>query len=111
MGLWPRCSVRPQYSEAHPHTHPRTHPHTTLSLLIMCHVCVYPVFIYFVHAMTDISLHGCMILPSVPSAADAPKYSWRGMMIDTSRHWIEVPKILQLLDGMCVLQLHGHSLS
>ena len=32
--------------------------------------------------------------------ADAPLYSWRGHMLDTSRHFIPVEQILTLLDGM-----------
>ncbi|MGA9271401.1 MAG: family 20 glycosylhydrolase, partial [Lutimonas sp.] len=42
---------------------------------------------------------------------DAPRYPWRGLMIDVSRHWIPKEVILRNLDGMAAVKmnvLHFH---
>lgn len=53
---------------------------------------------------TDLKAH---VLDWVPlKIEDAPRYSWRGYMLDTSRHFIPVPEILQLLDGMYAAKLN-----
>jgi len=38
--------------------------------------------------------------------ADAPRYEWRGLMLDTSRHFFEVPTILRLTDWMADYKLN-----
>lgn len=38
--------------------------------------------------------------------SDAPVYSYRGLMIDTGRHFISVPKIQHILDGLAMLKLN-----
>ncbi len=37
---------------------------------------------------------------------DAPRYSWRGFMIDESRHFFGKKKVLQVLDQMALLKLN-----
>ena len=37
---------------------------------------------------------------------DAPRYAWRGMMLDVSRHFFDKPTILQLLDWMAAYKLN-----
>ncbi len=37
---------------------------------------------------------------------DAPRYAWRGLMIDVCRHWIPKAVILRNLDGMAALKLN-----
>lgn len=42
---------------------------------------------------------------------DAPIYPWRGVMIDTSRHWLPVDDILRTIDGLAynkLNKLHVH---
>ena len=44
---------------------------------------------------------GTRVLDFVPMAiGDAPRFKWRGNMLDTSRHFVPVEEILQLLDGL-----------
>lgn len=38
---------------------------------------------------------------------DSPKYQWRGLMLDVSRHFIEKHKILQILDWMAFYKLNS----
>lgn len=37
---------------------------------------------------------------------DKPRYQWRGLMIDTSRHYLEVDTILRIIDGMSFHKLN-----
>jgi len=37
---------------------------------------------------------------------DAPRYPWRGLMIDVSRHWIPKEVILRNLDGMAAVKMN-----
>lgn len=37
---------------------------------------------------------------------DAPRYGWRGLMLDVSRHFFDKPTILQLLDSMADYKLN-----
>ena len=37
---------------------------------------------------------------------DHPRYSWRGLMIDVSRHWIPKDVILRNLDAMAKLKMN-----
>jgi len=47
------------------------------------------------------------VLDVVPLAiSDAPRFPWRGFMLDTSRHFIPVDRILTLLDGMYAAKLN-----
>ena len=41
------------------------------------------------------------VIPSTPIAiSDAPRFAWRGVLVDTARHYITVPMILHILDAM-----------
>eukprot|EP01105_Mastigella_eilhardi_P010891 TRINITY_DN251_c0_g1_i2.p1 TRINITY_DN251_c0_g1~~TRINITY_DN251_c0_g1_i2.p1 ORF type:complete len:485 (+),score=116.58 TRINITY_DN251_c0_g1_i2:30-1484(+) len=42
---------------------------------------------------------------------DAPRYPWRGMLVDTARHFIPLDKLKQLVDGLSAMKfnvLHLH---
>ena len=38
--------------------------------------------------------------------ADAPRFKWRGHMLDTSRHFVPIDDILSLLDGLYAAKLN-----
>jgi hexosaminidase len=41
------------------------------------------------------------VIPFAPiSISDAPRFAWRGVLVDTARHYITVPMILHILDAM-----------
>ena len=48
---------------------------------------------------------GANILPAV-TISDAPRFRWRGLMIDCGRHFEPVPVILRTLDGMEAVKLN-----
>jgi hexosaminidase len=71
------------------------------------------------HAKTDIgALHGLETLLQLlqPSASnyifpavhieDAPRFPWRGLMLDSGRHFLPVANILRTLDGMAAVKLN-----
>lgn len=37
---------------------------------------------------------------------DRPRFAWRGLMIDSSRHWMPLPVILRNLDAMAAVKLN-----
>lgn len=37
---------------------------------------------------------------------DAPRFPWRGLMLDLARHWIPVDAVLRTLEGMAALKLN-----
>ena len=48
---------------------------------------------------------GTWIIPEV-EIKDQPRYQWRGMMIDVSRHWIPKEVILRNLEAMATLKMN-----
>ena len=41
------------------------------------------------------------LLPNLPLVVhDAPRLRWRGLLLDSARHFVPVPSILRLIDGM-----------
>lgn len=49
--------------------------------------------------------NGAAVLPAV-SIDDAPRFRWRGLMIDSGRHFQPIPVILRTLDGMAAVKLN-----
>jgi hexosaminidase len=37
---------------------------------------------------------------------DAPKFAWRGILIDTDRHWLSLPTIMQIIDALTYAKLN-----
>ena len=66
------------------------------------------------HALRSLSqlVHGCGVLPSAPvDISDTPRFPWRGMMLDLSRHYLPLPKLQAVVDAIseCKLNvLHAH---
>ena len=43
--------------------------------------------------------------------ADAPKFAWRGILIDSDRHWLSLPAVKNIIDGLTYAKmnvLHWH---
>ncbi|EPS31556.1 Beta-hexosaminidase 1 [Penicillium oxalicum] len=65
-----------------------------------------------IHAMTTLQQlvisdgHGNLIIEQPVKIQDAPLYPYRGIMIDTGRNFISVPKILEQIDGMALSKLN-----
>jgi len=70
-----------------------------------------------IHALSSAgAFYGCQTLrqlagpgaPEIPfvKIEDAPRYAWRGLMLDVSRHFFDKPAILQLLDWMAEYKLN-----
>ncbi|ETI28395.1 hypothetical protein G647_00844 [Cladophialophora carrionii CBS 160.54] len=49
---------------------------------------------------------GGLIIEQPVSITDAPLYPYRGVMIDTGRNFISIPKILEQIDGMALSKLN-----
>lgn len=45
---------------------------------------------------------------AIPAVAiqDSPRFSWRGLMIDTARHFLPLQTILHALDGMAAMKMN-----
>jgi hexosaminidase len=52
------------------------------------------------------------LLPGLPIAIrDGPRFPWRGLLLDSSRHFIPLDSLLQVVDGLAALKmntLHWH---
>ena len=48
---------------------------------------------------------GRKALPGV-LIADAPRFAWRGLMVDVARHFISMPTLLRTLDAMALVKLN-----
>ena len=51
------------------------------------------------------NIRGACVLPAI-SIKDAPRFRWRGFMLDVSRHFEPLPVIERTLDGMAVAKLN-----
>ena len=40
------------------------------------------------------------------SVSDRPRFAWRGLLIDTARHYLPLPSLLAMLDAMAALKLN-----
>lgn len=49
--------------------------------------------------------NGSAVIPVV-TVDDAPRFRWRGLMIDSGRHFEPIPVILRTLDGMAAVKLN-----
>ena len=48
-----------------------------------------------------------LLVPGLPIAlSDYPRFKWRGVMLDTARHFISVKKILHIIDAMQSMKLN-----
>lgn len=52
----------------------------------------------------DAGQYGVAAVPLV--IADAPKFAWRGILIDTDRHWLSLPHIYRIIDAMGYAKLN-----
>lgn len=57
-------------------------------------------------ALTAACGHSGWLLSSPVHVSDAPVYSYRGLMIDTGRHYMTPSRIRSVLDGMAMLKLN-----
>jgi len=53
---------------------------------------------------TSLQTHVAEVVPL--AVDDAPAFAWRGVMVDTSRHFVPVATLLQTLDGMYAAKLN-----
>ncbi|GIR63814.1 MAG: hypothetical protein CM15mP68_4800 [Pseudomonadota bacterium] len=37
---------------------------------------------------------------------DQPRFPWRGLMLDVTRHFIPLPQLLEVVDGLQLLKLN-----
>ena len=51
------------------------------------------------------NVHGACVLPAI-TITDAPRFRWRGLMLDVSRHFEPISVIERELDGMAVAKLN-----
>jgi len=54
----------------------------------------------------DVPLEGVQWTVPCVSIQDAPRYEWRGLMLDESRHFFGKEAVLKLLDRMALYKLH-----
>ena len=52
--------------------------------------------------------NGRMHLVAMPAEiTDRPRLRWRGLLIDTARHWWPLPRIIRAMDAMAALKLNA----
>ncbi|MFN8580990.1 MAG: beta-N-acetylhexosaminidase [Gemmatimonadaceae bacterium] len=49
--------------------------------------------------------NGHLVLPAV-AIVDAPRFAWRGLLLDVSRHFVPVEGVKRTLDGMAAVKLN-----
>ncbi len=49
---------------------------------------------------------GYFIGPLPLLVKDAPRFAWRGLMVDTARHYMPVGHLFRTLDGMAAMKLN-----
>ena len=52
----------------------------------------------------DNATYGVAAVPL--SIADAPGFAWRGLLIDTDRHWLSLPAIRSIIDAMGLAKMN-----
>ena len=51
--------------------------------------------------------NGTYIVSGLPiTITDSPQFLWRGIMIDTSRHFLDITSIKKIIDGMLYMKLN-----
>lgn len=50
--------------------------------------------------------NGYLIGPLPLEISDAPRFPWRGLMVDTARHFVPVRQLKTILDGMATMKLN-----
>ena len=62
--------------------------------------------------LVKLSFDGVASICSAPlKIADKPRFGWRGMMVDSSRHFLPVPLLLKMIDALAAGKgnvLHWH---
>lgn len=47
------------------------------------------------------------IVPNLPTIIeDSPRFAWRGLLVDTARHFLPLPALMHVLDGMAAYKLN-----
>ena len=60
-----------------------------------------------VFAQLTVNVGGMVIINSTrTTVAGAPTFPYRGLMVDTARHYQPVPELLKMLDGMAASSLN-----
>lgn len=56
--------------------------------------------------MVVLSNDGSMLYINLTTVSDSPRFSHRGLLVDTSRHFVSVSTLLKILDGMAYNKLN-----
>jgi hexosaminidase len=56
--------------------------------------------------MTQTTCHGCSVTLDAMRIDDAPRFSWRGLLLDSARHFQSVATVRSLIDAMALHKLN-----